>query len=346
MNVTNDTLKQLREPLPERMISWRVGSTNQDKTRGQALPYIDNRIVQNRLDDVVGPSNWTNRYEEVIVDNRLLAVRCVIGVRIGDQWVEKEDAAHLDDNAQGSRELAIKGVYSDAMKRAAVQWGIGRYLYEYQAPWVVLGENKRLQEIPRLPAHMLPAGDSSDQPGHAPASASAEESPVKAASKPTAKPEQPAQAEPVQKPVKAAAPAPAPAPAPAVAQEAPVAQDKPTESVQAEVLAPSQAAAAAQETPAAAPPANETPAESKAADAADAAAQSAQAAVGDIELPADLTAEQKALVDDLLAKIQKLPPKMIRAYITGPKGQEKLTAPARDFLLAKVAQKEAQAETA
>jgi len=178
MNVTNDTLKQLREPLPERMISWRVGSTNQDKTRGQALPYIDNRIVQNRLDDVVGPSNWTNRYEEVIVDNRLLAVRCVIGVRIGDQWVEKEDAAHLDDNAQGSRELAIKGVYSDAMKRAAVQWGIGRYLYEYQAPWVVLGENKRLQEIPRLPAHMLPAGDSSDQqPGHAPASASAEECP-------------------------------------------------------------------------------------------------------------------------------------------------------------------------
>lgn len=346
MNVTNDTLKQLREPLPERMISWRVGSTNQDKTRGQALPYIDNRIVQNRLDDVVGPSNWTNRYEEVIVDNRLLAVRCVIGVRIGDQWVEKEDAAHLDDNAQGSRELAIKGVYSDAMKRAAVQWGIGRYLYEYQAPWVVLGENKRLQEIPRLPAHMLPAGDSSDQPGHAPASASAEEVPAKAVAKPAAKQEPSAQAEPVQKPVKAAAPAPAPAPAPAVANEAPAAEDKPAASVQAEVLAPSHAVAAAQEAPAAAPPANETPAESKAADAADAAAQSAQAAGGDIELPADLTAEQKALVDDLLAKIQKLPPKMIRAYITGPKGQEKLTAPARDFLLAKVAQKEAQAETA
>lgn len=345
MNVNDDTLKQLREPLPERLISWRVGSTNQDKTRGQALPYIDNRIVQNRLDDVVGPSNWTNRYEEVIVDNRLLAVRCIIGVRVGDQWVEKEDAAHLDDGSQGSRELAVKGVYSDAMKRAAVQWGIGRYLYEYQAPWVALDDYKRLSEIPRLPAHMLPAGDTSGQTaGHAPAPAAAPDQAVKSTAKPAPK------AEPVQKPVKQEAAE------PVAEANAPAQKPAQTTSVQAEVLAPTQQVAA--EKPKA-QPATETPAEAKAADAADAAAKattqataapssppSAQTEGDAVELPADLTAEQKALVDDLLAKIQKLPPKMIRAYITGPKGQEKLTPPARDFLLAKVSEKEAQAEQA
>ncbi len=331
MNVNDDILKQLRDPLPERMISWRVGSTNQDKTRGQALPYIDNRIVQNRLDDVVGPSNWTNRYEEVVVDNRLLAVRCIIGVRVDGQWVEKEDAAHLDDSSQGSRELAIKGVYSDAMKRAAVQWGIGRYLYDFQAPWVALDEYKRLGEIPRLPAHMLPAGEAANQaPGHAPAPAAAPE-----AAKPAA--------------VKRETSAPAPAPA---AAEAKPAEAKPVEakkdeaapaSAHAEVLAPTKSAEPVkqEEAPAPAPAPAAEPVKAQAAVAAEA---SSTASSG--EMPEGLTPEQKALVADLLTKLEKLKPHMIRSYVTGPKGQEKLNVAARDYVLAKVAEKEAQLEQA
>ncbi len=328
MNVTEDTLKQLRQPLPERAISWRVGQTNSDKTFGQALPYIDNRIVQNRLDEVLGASNWTNRFVEVTANNRLLAVRCILGVRIDGQWVEKEDAAQLDDSAQGSRELAIKGVYSDAMKRAAVQWGVGRYLYDYVAPWVALDSSRHLTEIPRLPEHMRPEGDNSGpRPLSAPTVPAAAPAPVAAPAaapapvKAAAKPEADAFVEPVSvktasAPVPVAQPSAVSAPVEESAQPAAMPAPEHTHEVSAE------------------PQAQAAPVES--------APVSESAPSG--AMPEGLTAEQKALVDDLLAKIQKLPPKMIRAYITGPKGQEKLTAAARDFLLAKVAEKEALAD--
>jgi hypothetical protein len=43
------------------------------------------------------------------------------------------------------------------MKRAAVQWGIGRYLYRLPQQWVRLDERGRFAEPPRLPASFLPA---------------------------------------------------------------------------------------------------------------------------------------------------------------------------------------------
>lgn len=336
--VNNETLKALREPLSESLISWRVGYMDEGKTMGQALPYIDNRIVQNRLDDVVGPSNWKNRYHEVVVGPKLVAVRCVIAICIDGQWIEKEDAAHLDDSQGSSRELAIKGVYSDAMKRAAVQWGIGRYLYDYQAPWVALDDDRRLAEIPKLPSCMLPAEEAAvraqeeQEAQRTAAKPAARAEPVKAVAE-AEKPAPKAEAVPVaQAPV--AAPEPAPAPAPA--------QEEPATSVEAEVLRPrapeAEAAPVAQEpvaepakAPAAATPAAPAPAPAPAAPAASAD-----------DVLASMPEQQRRLVEDLLDKIKKgSSVRMIRSYVTGPKGQEKLHAEARQFLLAKLDEAEA-----
>lgn len=118
-------LGKLFEPFPPERVSWRVGSTTQDKSKGMALAYIDARDVMHRLDDVCGPANWQCRYTHA--ETKTI---CEIGIKIGDEWVWKANGAGDTDYEQE------KGAMSDAFKRAAVLWGIGRYLYDLDSPWV------------------------------------------------------------------------------------------------------------------------------------------------------------------------------------------------------------------
>jgi hypothetical protein len=118
-------IKALTAPFPPDRVSWRVGSTTQDKRRGLALAYIDARDVMERLDKVCGPENWQSRYPHATGKTV-----CEIGIKIGQDWIWKADGA-------GDTEFeADKGALSDAFKRAAVRWGIGRYLYDIEAIWV------------------------------------------------------------------------------------------------------------------------------------------------------------------------------------------------------------------
>jgi hypothetical protein len=118
---------QLAAEFPPEQVSWRVGSTNSDKTKGLALAYIDSRDVMERLDEVCTPACWGDEYP-VIGQTTL----CKISIKCGDEWVSKCDGA-------GSTDVeAEKGQLSDAMKRSAVKWGIGRYLYgdRFKNVWV------------------------------------------------------------------------------------------------------------------------------------------------------------------------------------------------------------------
>jgi len=118
-------LQDLHTPFPAAEIEWRVGSTNGDKTSGLALAYLTARHVMERLDAVCGPENWQDRYE--FHGARTV---CYLSLRIGDEWVTKADGAGDSDVE------AEKGAISDALKRAAVKWGIGRYLYDLGNVWV------------------------------------------------------------------------------------------------------------------------------------------------------------------------------------------------------------------
>jgi hypothetical protein len=274
MTVTLDQLKTLHQPFPETDISWRVG--RKEGGQGQALPYINNRLIMDSLDMRLGPDNWRNEFAEVVANGRFLAVRCTIFVKLESGWVGKADAAPVEyrnvstegPSREVPNDLAVKGAYSDAMKRAAVHWGLGRYLYGFTAPWVPLSERGQLLEIPRLPAHMLPEG-----------TVIAEEPPAQVAA-----------------PVAEAAP---------VQVAAPVAE-----------AAPVQVAAAVAKV---------------------------SAAQG-LALPEGTPPEQLKLVADLISKIGKLPVAMLRGYVDGPKGQEKLSESSRKYLIAKL--KEAEAATA
>lgn len=118
-----DAMRALREPFDPREIEWRpqqVGIGRNGRPYIRVLAYITNRAIMYRLDDVFGIGGWQSKFND-IPDG---GVECGIGCSLdGDHWVWKWDAADKTDIE------AIKGGRSSAMKRAAVHWGIARYLY-------------------------------------------------------------------------------------------------------------------------------------------------------------------------------------------------------------------------
>jgi hypothetical protein len=157
--------EKLKAPFPPDRVSWRVGSTTQDKKKGLAFGYIDARDVMQRLDEVCGPENWQNTY--TIAGT---AIVCNIGIRSDDgSWVWKADGAGATDVE------AEKGMMSDAFKRAAVRFGIGRYLYDIPATWVAIepagrsykivdGEHTKLEAILRRGAPSVPPAPTKTDP--------------------------------------------------------------------------------------------------------------------------------------------------------------------------------------
>lgn len=138
-------LEDLKTPFPATDIEWRVGSVTKDGKKGTALAYLTNRAIMDRLDEVAKPENWRNEF--IPWKGGQL---CGISINIESQWITKWDGA--DD----SKIEPLKGGLSDSMKRAAVQWGIGRYLYNLDSQWIELDEYKRLLRIPTLPKWALP----------------------------------------------------------------------------------------------------------------------------------------------------------------------------------------------
>lgn len=144
--MSDDIFARLAAPFPPDRVSWRVGATNKDKTKGMALAYIDARDVMERLDEVVGPGCWQNDYphangKTVCRIGILLARGVTLGSDYWDGWVWKADGAGDTDHE------AEKGALSDAFKRAAVRWGIGRYLYDLDSPWVAIEQRGKSYAI-------------------------------------------------------------------------------------------------------------------------------------------------------------------------------------------------------
>lgn len=157
-----DIFDALAKPFPESSIHWRVGSTTKDKDKGIGLAYINARDVMQRLDDVVGPENWQAEYP--------FAGCCRIGIRVsGRKAAMLTDGSYSDLSdwvwkANGAGESDFegeKGQYSDSFKRAAVLWGIGRYLYDLPNEWVPIqarGRSYVLSVTPKLPTWATPNG--------------------------------------------------------------------------------------------------------------------------------------------------------------------------------------------
>jgi hypothetical protein len=152
---------ELEVPFDQCVIEWRVTNTSHDKSRGQVIPYADQRAYTDRLNALFTPAGWTRKYtihtsanferskDQKIVAKVLVACELTIfGVgshsATGEEWAD-------NDNAGTAAE-------AQAFKRSAACFGLGRYLYYFEGIWVDLDERKRPKAIPLLPEWATPTG--------------------------------------------------------------------------------------------------------------------------------------------------------------------------------------------
>lgn len=145
--------RELAEPFEIGEVKWKPGSVKGN--RAMVMAYVDARVVMDRLDDVFGPDNWKTEFVEL---DQGKSVRCRLSARFapdGD-WVWKEDVGgESEQEDEGDRR---KAAHSDALKRAAVSFGIGRYLYRLPRQWVDYDTaKKQMAETPKLPPWAIPA---------------------------------------------------------------------------------------------------------------------------------------------------------------------------------------------
>jgi hypothetical protein len=131
--------------------------------RALALAYVDVRAIMDRLDNVLGVENWQDRYQP-LPDN---TVMCGLRLRMGDQWVAKSDVGGPSEQPDGGDRL--KAAFSDALKRAAVKFGIGRYLYRLPHQWADYDPQKRqFAALPRLPDWAVAKAAKAPRPARGP----------------------------------------------------------------------------------------------------------------------------------------------------------------------------------
>ncbi|WP_312387991.1 Rad52/Rad22 family DNA repair protein [Atlantibacter hermannii] len=156
-------LELLDAPFPAEDIEWRIQQAGKsgEKIWAKVLAYVTNRAIMKRLDEVCGKAGWRNEYRDIPNNG---GVECGISIKVEGEWITKWDAA---ENTQVE---AVKGGRSGAMKRAAVQWGIGRYLYNLEEGFATVSTQRangyhyaRSKEVgtfywqpPALPAWALP----------------------------------------------------------------------------------------------------------------------------------------------------------------------------------------------
>ncbi len=165
-------LNLLGKKFAEEDLEWRIQQCGKGGQNYWALvvPYITNRAIMQRLDEACGLGNWKNDYQ---ISPCGKGYQCGISIKIEGEWVTRWDGSEFVGNGSIDQ---VKSTNSASMKRAGVQWGIGRYLYQFETGFaitqhcdsrkqVVTGfayhENKKKGEKfqwkpPQVPAWALP----------------------------------------------------------------------------------------------------------------------------------------------------------------------------------------------
>jgi Rad52/22 family double-strand break repair protein len=134
---------------------------NGQPIRGQVVPYADQRAYTDRLNALFTPAGWTRKYTihtsasfERAQDQKIVAkvlVSCELTIfGLGSHSATGEEFAD-DPNALTAAE-------AQAFKRAAVCFGLGRYLYYFTGTWVDLDDHKRPKTVPQLLGWATPTG--------------------------------------------------------------------------------------------------------------------------------------------------------------------------------------------
>jgi hypothetical protein len=133
-----DISKRLQEPFYPEAVEFRVqGKVNEQTGRAAAVAYVDARAVQDRLDNVVGAGQWSFDWTPLVIENgEVMIAKGTLTIH----GVSKSDAGTASNFEQSL------GAVSHCFKRAAVHWGIGRYLYALPVSWVPAEKSGRIPE--------------------------------------------------------------------------------------------------------------------------------------------------------------------------------------------------------
>ncbi len=127
-------------------VQIKAQTLSSDQSRAMAVAYLEARDVAQRLDDVCGPENWSDSYHVLQPGPAEWVVECRLSIGQGRgpndsalpvgqrEMVTKCDVGLGDD---------AKAAYSDAFKRAAVKFGLGRFLYTLPKVWGAYDNSKR-----------------------------------------------------------------------------------------------------------------------------------------------------------------------------------------------------------
>ena len=130
--ITDEMHAALCRPFPISSVEWKILSVRFDQTgdgkktiSGQCAAYVDARDIMDRFDLIFGPSGWSTEMEPVTA-GRESGIKC----NIVAGGVSHSDMADLSEPNKGNSDHLMKGAATLAFKRAAVHFGVARYLYD------------------------------------------------------------------------------------------------------------------------------------------------------------------------------------------------------------------------
>lgn len=137
MPLTDETVRELRRPFMPEAVGFRIDSKYpSDKVR--CVVYIDARLAKERLNDI--DPNWTAVYRNVASTSgdplglrEFMPVECDLTLC----GVTRTGVGQSPRNQSGAN--IVKAAYSDALKRAAVEFSVGAYLYALKQFFVAKG---------------------------------------------------------------------------------------------------------------------------------------------------------------------------------------------------------------
>lgn len=146
-------LAQLKNPFPTHLLKYRVGATSKDGKKAIPLFYVTSRDIFTRLDQVVGLENWKKETEIIRDGGKTIYAKTTIFIKLNGEWIGR------DGIGSPSHAEPEKGAESDSIKRSAVAWGIGRFLYYLPNNlWLPINQYKQFTSDPReaLPKWVSP----------------------------------------------------------------------------------------------------------------------------------------------------------------------------------------------
>lgn len=129
--LTQEDLKKLAAPFPDDVIGVKAQSFNRERTKVMLVLYVQHTDVYDRLESV-DPA-WSMKVSDEQVRGDTTFTRVALTVK----GVTRENSGEGGDP---------KSAVSDAIKRAAMLFGPGRYLYDSDQVWVPYSEQDKYRK--------------------------------------------------------------------------------------------------------------------------------------------------------------------------------------------------------